>query len=193
MVLYIYILQGDDVAEKSDSVSTAMSVRMAQLKRRQLQGKDKWPCKVAPGLFIGAVGAARNLKALRKRGITHIVNASPIVPCYFRDAPSPGTIQYHCVPIYDDESADLLSHLDQTVNFIAEGRKTGAVLVHCFAGQSRSAALVMGYLMCKEGMTLENALKMVSLARQDAQPNQGFMHQLAVYERTLRDVHLLHT
>lgn len=150
-----------------------------------MQGKDKLPCKVAPGLYIGAIGAARNLKALRKRGITHVVNASPIVPCYFRDTPSPGTIHYHCVPIYDDESADLLSYVHQTVEFIAEGRQKGAVLVHCFAGQSRSAALIAAYLMSREGMTLEAALDMVSIARQDARPNLGFLEQLALYESSL--------
>ena len=65
---------------------------------------DSLPARVAPGLFIGAAGAARNLKALRKRGITHIVNAAPAVPCHFRDNPE-GAFEYLALPLFDDPDA----------------------------------------------------------------------------------------
>ena len=37
----------------------------------------------------GSIGAARNLEALRGCGVTHVVNASPIVPCFHRRAAGP--------------------------------------------------------------------------------------------------------
>jgi Dual specificity phosphatase, catalytic domain len=151
---------------------------------QKLAGKDKSPCQVLPGLFIGPIGAARNLKALRKRGITHIFNVSPIVPCYFRDNPE-GAFTYHLVPIYDDASVDLLPHLEAAVEFIATGRKSGGVLVHCYAGQSRSASFVIAYLMAKEHMSLPEAWAAVRKARPCVQPNQGFLRQLAEYEQSV--------
>ena len=149
-----------------------------------MAGKDKSPCQVLEGLFIGPIGAARNLKALRKRGITHILNVSPIVPCYFRDNPE-GAFTYHLVPIYDDSSVDLLPHLEEAVDFIAAGRKAGGVLVHCYAGQSRSASFVIAYLLAKEHMSLAQAWTTVRKARPCVHPNQGFLRQLAEYEQSL--------
>lgn len=65
---------------------------------------DALPARVADGLFLGGAGAARNLKALRKRGITHVVNASPSVPCHFRDNPE-GAFEYLALPLFDDPDA----------------------------------------------------------------------------------------
>jgi hypothetical protein len=151
---------------------------------RKMAGKDKSPCQVLPGLFIGPIGAARNLKALRKRGITHILNVSPVVPCYFRDNPE-GAFTYHVVAIYDDSSVDLLPHLEKAVEYIATGRKAGGVLVHCYAGQSRSASFVIAYLLAKGNMSLSEAWATVRKARPCVHPNQGFLHQLAEYEQSI--------
>lgn len=41
------------------------------------------------------------------------------------------------VPLRDTEDEDLIDYLDVCLDFIDEGRKEGAVLVHCFAGVSR--------------------------------------------------------
>ncbi len=151
---------------------------------RKMAGKDKSPVQILQDLFLGPIGAARNLKALRKRGITHILNVSPVVPCYFRDNPE-GAFTYHVVPIYDDDSVDLMPHLDEAVEFIATGRKAGGVLVHCYAGQSRSASFVIAYLVAKEGMSLPEAWATVRKARPCVQPNQGFLRQLAEFEQSV--------
>ncbi len=66
--------------------------------------KDCLPCPVAEGLFIGGAGAARNLKALRKRGITAVVNAAPSVPCHFKDCPE-DEFEYLVLPLFDDPDA----------------------------------------------------------------------------------------
>ncbi|KAJ0623194.1 putative phosphoric monoester hydrolase [Helianthus annuus] len=43
------------------------------------------------------------------------------------------------VPLRDMESENLLDSLEVRLDFIDESRKTGSVLVHCFAGVSRSS------------------------------------------------------
>ncbi|XP_020242346.1 dual specificity protein phosphatase 12 isoform X2 [Asparagus officinalis] len=59
------------------------------------------------------------------------------------------------VPLRDTEDEDLLDYLDICLDFIDEGRKEGGVLVHCFAGVSRSAAIVTAYLMRTEKKSQE--------------------------------------
>ena len=57
------------------------------------------------------------------------------------------------------------------------------MLVHCFAGQSRSVALVLAYLVMERGLRLEDALALVRKARPGACPNAGFMRQLGALGR----------
>ncbi|GAY43696.1 hypothetical protein CUMW_076450 [Citrus unshiu] len=59
------------------------------------------------------------------------------------------------VPIRDMESENLLDYLDVCFDFIDRSRKEGGVLVHCFAGVSRSAAILTAYLMRTEQLSSE--------------------------------------
>ncbi|KAG7549440.1 Dual specificity phosphatase catalytic domain [Arabidopsis thaliana x Arabidopsis arenosa] len=83
---------------------------------------------------------------------------------------------------YDQEWENLLDLIDICLDFIDAGRKEKGVLVHCFAGQSRSASMVIAYLMRTEKLSREEAL--VSLRqRAQASPNPGFLKQLDLFER----------
>lgn len=81
--------------------------------------------------------------------------------------------------------ADLAPHIAATNAFIAAARsRGGAVLVHCYAGQSRSAALVIAHLVAaRPGLGLMEAWALVRAARPCAQPNSGFLRQLASYAK----------
>ncbi len=57
----------------------------------------------------------------------------------------------------------------------------GVVLVHCNAGVSRSASVVIGFLMSQEKMSFDEAFSAVKTARPHIQPNPGFMSQLKKY------------
>lgn len=136
--------------------------------------------RVLDGLFIGAIGAAKSLEALAALGITHIVNASPIVPCYHKD-----TLRYQLVGVYDAADAPIDAFFEPCNAFIDEGRAQGGVLVHCYAGVSRSATLILAYLVGREGMAPKQALQRLREARPAAQPNAGFLRQLEAYAQSL--------
>lgn len=51
-------------------------------------------------------------------------------------------------------------------------------MVHCYAGVSRSAAVVLAYLMVHERMHLHLAIKLLRQKHAISRPNQGFMNQL---------------
>lgn len=66
--------------------------------------------------------------------------------------------------------------------------KDGVVLVHCNAGVSRAAAIVIGFLMTSEEISLASAFSLVKNARPSVCPNAGFMEQLRIYEEGKRNI-----
>ena len=77
-----------------------------------------------------------------------------------------------------DNAGFLLPYLTKTstclmLKVFVQGRRKGGVLVHCYAGQSRSVALVLAYLCSALRMQLPDAYKLVLSARPSARPNSG--------------------
>ncbi|XP_021893356.1 dual specificity protein phosphatase 12-like isoform X2 [Carica papaya] len=85
------------------------------------------------------------------------------------------------VPIRDMENENLLDYLDVCLDFVDQSRKEGAVLVHCFAGVSRSAAIITAYLMRTEQLSQE-ALDSMRQSCEFVCPNDGFLEQLKMFE-----------
>lgn len=143
----------------------------------RLSGKDAVPSEYVMDdvrVRIGSSTAARNCKALERCGVTHVLNVSAIVPLYFVG----DGIEYLKIPIFDDGNVDIRTYFEQAFEFIDQGCAHGCVLVHCCAGQSRSVAFVIGYLMSRKGMSYEDAFGHVKRVRACAAPNEGFVQQL---------------
>ena len=66
-------------------------------------------------------------------------------------------------------------------------RKNKNVLVHCHAGISRSATIVIMYLMVKYKLTLEKAYKYVKSRRSIVRPNSGFYAELLRLDKFLNN------
>lgn len=56
------------------------------------------------------------------------------------------------------------------------------MLVHCFMGRSRSATIVLAYLISRQTLTLSDALYKLRAVRPQAQPNTGFYQELRALE-----------
>jgi hypothetical protein len=89
--------------------------------------------------------------------------------------------------IPDAAPAPSLAWLRERVLFVATERAAGRrVYVHCYAGVSRSALVVVAYLMARDGLSRDAALAVVRLRRPRVQPNPAFMELLLEWERWLR-------
>ncbi|XP_062500636.1 uncharacterized protein LOC134177877 [Corticium candelabrum] len=75
--------------------------------------------------------------------------------------------------------------LAEVVKFIEKHRsEKTSVLVHCAQGKSRSATAVVAYIMVKNSLDTNGALKFVQEKRAMAEPNSGFMKALQDFERS---------
>ncbi len=84
------------------------------------------------------------------------------------------------INIDDSESSDLYSHLQKVTTFIHDSIENGdKVLVHCQAGISRSATVVIAYIMRSKRYSLQDAFNFVKRKRSIIFPNAGFRQQLA--------------
>lgn len=132
--------------------------------------------RVLRALYLGSYhNAALCRDGLRAMGVTHVLT----VGCDMRQ-PHDDAFRYHLVVLPDAPDAPIARHFGECIAFIGAALREprGRVLVHCYAGVSRSATVVMAYLMATAGMTYPEAHEHVRKARHFVCPNHGFRRQL---------------
>jgi len=137
--------------------------------------------KILDYLYLGSEWNASNLEELGQNSITHILNVTREIDNFF-----PANFEYKNIRVYDEEATDLLRHFDTTYRFIREAKeKGGHVLVHCKMGISRSASVVISFMMKEYELELAQTLIRVKELRSVVNPNKSFIKQLEVYEGML--------
>uniref|UniRef100_A0A8I3NNW6 Dual specificity protein phosphatase 19 n=1 Tax=Canis lupus familiaris TaxID=9615 RepID=A0A8I3NNW6_CANLF len=132
-----------------------------------------------PWLLLGSQDAAHDLDTLKKHKVTHILNVAYGVENAFL-----GDFIYKSISILDLPETNILSYFPECFEFIEQAKaKDGVVLVHCNAGVSRAAAIVIGFLMNSEELSFTSAFSLVKNARPSICPNAGFMEQLRTYQQ----------
>lgn len=144
--------------------------------------------EILPTLYLSGAGVLTP-RVLSSLGINFVVNAAPELP----NTPLPDEDKplYLRIEILDKPDLDLKSHFNEVADMIEEIRLAsgnGKTLVHCVAGVSRSASLVIAYLMKHHKKTLKEAYEHVKEARSQIRPNSGFFKQLMEYELELYGV-----
>jgi len=137
--------------------------------------------EVVPGIFVGDVYAAHNVAELKRRNITHIINAVlGVLPAF------PDEFKYLHLQLIDCASESVLVHFNETCKFIEEAIASGTkVLIHCMRGVSRSATIAAAFVMYQRGVSSQEAVSIMQKVRPVVCPNQGFMMQLQWYEQVL--------
>lgn len=146
-----------------------------------------FPAKRVPPyrLWIGGERDSLDAAAARRHGIGLVVNCTRDLPFAL-----PAGVRRVRVPV-DDAAYDndaMLRALPRAVHAIdaalAQGR---GVLVHCFAGVSRSASVVAAYLVFRERLTPRQAVARVRAAKPVTFSNgENFMPALEAFYRLLR-------
>tara|TARA_B100001093_G_scaffold106204_1_gene98526 strand:- start:79 stop:678 length:600 start_codon:yes stop_codon:yes gene_type:complete len=136
-------------------------------------------------LYLGNSCNARNYYELEHNKVGLIINISPCISNYFENE-----FEYYNVKVEDIYGADILCHLDSTVtkmhDFI-ENNPQKSVFVHCFMGSSRSATIIIAYLMKYHGYNLRDGLNFVKEKREVVNLNKDFFNQLSDFAKLIDD------
>lgn len=111
-------------------------------------------------------------------GVSYVFN---ITMNYYRDYKK--VIEIKC-PIEDVSEWDILESFPKIVDKIKELHDKGhTIYVHCHAGISRSASIIILYLIKYHKYNFREAFKFVRNKRICIQPNPGFVKQLKILEK----------
>jgi protein-tyrosine phosphatase len=137
--------------------------------------------EIIPGLYISDFSSACEKQKLKEIGITHIITALTGVNEMY-----PDLFKYYTIDICDRKYYDIKTNFTPCAEFINDALKDGGkVLVHCWKGASRSAAIVAAYLIAKKEYTCVSAVNLMKERRSCVNPNEGFIQQLMEYENEI--------
>jgi len=124
-------------------------------------------------LYLGPAHSATNEAAVHADAITHILNVTQEIP---KQQFSSGV---HVCQLACYDSPQQILPFESAASFIKTCLKEKGTrcLVHCNAGQSRSASIIIYYLMT-QGHSLKEAYDHVKTRKPDIRPNFGFCSQL---------------
>ncbi|XP_029305596.1 dual specificity phosphatase DUPD1-like [Cottoperca gobio] len=150
--------------------------------------------QVWPRVYIGDEKTALERPGLRDLGVTHVLNAAEgkwnnvlTGADYYTDM----DIKYYGVEADDKPTFNMSQYFCPATQFIHEAlsHPQNKVLVHCVMGRSRSATLVLAYLMRRHSLTVVDAAEHVR-QRRCILPNHGFLKQLRALDITLQEERL---
>ena len=141
--------------------------------------------RVDANVLIGGYLAASDPDFVRREGITRLRKMTGDNSSYQYHR----GVAYFVFPSLDEPDYDIRGDAVAAVQAVVAGIEAGEqVLVHCHAGVSRSATVVLLYLMAVRGLHLGAALAHLRRARPVVAPNVGFMRTLHAADVSLRQL-----
>ena len=145
-------------------------------------GEDSDPMNyIIDNIYLGDRLAAADLENLKKNNITTVVNCAKEVASNYTD------IRYIELSFEDYEGETIFPKFEVAYKFIKKHPENN-ILVHCAAGVSRSASVVIYYLMKEYKWDFETCLNYTKERRPVVSLNPGYEQQLTeFYEKNLKE------
>ena len=134
------------------------------------------PSHIIDNIYLGSAYNVSSVDTLNKYEIKRILNVTKEIPCMF-----PEQFTYKSIQVKDTRDSFLDAHLEDAYQFIIKSPEK-QVIVHCYMGSSRSATIVLYYLMKKYNKTYEEALEFVRNKRSCVNLNKNFASELQKLE-----------
>ena len=135
--------------------------------------------KINDKIYLGGIDGAREINYLKQEGITHILSLAGKI---FSINYEKGTFITKIIEIMDFTNENIFKYFKECIQFIENSKK---IYIHCMAGVSRSASIVIAYLMYKEHKKYFQIYSEVKKKRSIIRPNFGFVFQLKYFENLL--------
>jgi hypothetical protein len=133
--------------------------------------------EIIPNLYLTGLENVHN-DTFQKYNIKHVVSV-------MTDAPQLN-INQKIIPVLDTKDQYISQYFESAYEFIESAIQNNEnVLVHCYAGISRSSTIVASYIMKKFNMNFTDAIALIKSKRHIVSPNFYFYGELDRYGETL--------
>jgi protein tyrosine phosphatase len=148
--------------------------------------------EIIPNLFLGSIESSQNFDFIKNNNISVIVNCSKDIVDSFslnllkpiENAPidvqnwlyeNSYYIKYYRIPVDDNgKDQEIENFYEYTINLLYiiknEYDKNKKILVHCLAGNQRSASFICAFIMLYKNISLNDSIKILL----DKKPNVFF-------------------
>ena len=128
---------------------------------------------ITDNLYLSNYFISKQYDRLKSLNINQILSIG-------KELPQHNTTEFKTLHIELEDRTDenIKQHFETAIEFI----NNGPTLVHCYAGISRSATIVLAYMMKTYKLPLYLAMKHCKSRRSIISPNSGFMKQLYEFE-----------
>ena len=136
--------------------------------------------KIDNNIYLGSSINAANYKELKDIGIKCIINVTKAISNYYED--NEDEFDYYRISVEDIENESIINNLDLVYKYIdRQIKKNKKILIHCFAGRSRSAAVVLFYLIKKYNLNIKEAYDLILKKRHVVNINKSFYNEINNY------------
>jgi protein-tyrosine phosphatase len=127
-----------------------------------------------PNVYLGSADEAQDIEWLRSHNIRVILNCASNVQGII-----PQGVIASRLNLIDSPDENISRYFEPTAQFLDVAQQRGPTLVHCAMGVSRSASILLYWLMTRyfEG-SLQRAMSFLREKRPIINPNSGYMMQL---------------
>ena len=135
--------------------------------------------KITNNIYLGNIYDAQNIEKLLEMGIQKVLSLITETELL----KYPPEIEHKLINIEDFPRQNIIQYFGECLLFMEDNKK---VFVHCMAGVSRSATIIIAYLMWKNQLDFMEAVTLLEQIRPIISPNYGFVRQLQMFEKLLK-------
>ncbi|KAL4500411.1 hypothetical protein ABPG72_003362 [Tetrahymena utriculariae] len=179
-------------SEKVESQSPLIDNQTSQLKEACSSPTDistsYISCVIEPiselgGVYISDYDYASNLQNLEKDNIKSVLSIDRN-----HNFKLPDSYNHKTIIVFDNEMESIKVHFDKSYQFIFNSiQNKQNILIHCRRGISRSATILIAFLMKFQNKSYEDCYNFLKQKRPVINPNSGFVKQLKSYEKVLKE------
>jgi len=145
----------------------------------ELTPKENFVSTIIPNkLYQSDLHVANNYNKIKSLKIKGIISLGGLYEQ--TDYKVHNNIKYFHIYIDDFPDEPIIEYFNEAIDFI--NSIDGAVLIHCYAGISRSTTITAAYLMKSMKISSKEALNIIQKSRSFINPNSGFIKQLEKFD-----------
>lgn len=150
-----------------------------------INGGDAASLIIHPYLYLGGHQSVNDPNELKSQGITHVLNMARELKLDAEELAKRNIKLMH-ISARDGKTYNMRNDFEKAFQFIDDALRTkGKIIINCARGISRSATIVIAYLMYRYNLRLSDAYLLLLSLRPQIRPNSNFRRQLEMFEQEL--------